>query len=260
MKKLFFILPNISQMEYPSTIPELFQKKYPWLKKRRDISKHRTLYTLRSDILARYTDIWHRNRYPDTDRVSDIMKSIRQEKEIDNRIYLAYLQDSVDTTKLLCFDGNHRREALIRLYRTEGFTCWVDIDVLYNVTDTEVIHAFQRINQAVCLPDAYLTLEANRVHPCESFLQTFQNEWKGILVDKRSTRSPYCTKSDFIDLMDPLLKQGSEQEWMNKLRNIHQQNQKKIYSPSTDKICHEHKCYLFANGLDKLRKELTSPK
>lgn len=231
------------------------QKDIPWIKKRREIVKDkRILYTVRSDFLAKYTDIWHRNRYPDTERVHEIMKSIKKEKEIDNRIYLAWIQNSYDTTKLYCFDGNHRREALVRLYRTDGFTCWVDLDVLIDVPETSVIDAFRRINQGVSVPEVYVeqTEETSLVEPIESYIQSFQTKWKQILVDKSSTRSPYCTKNTLIEIITPYI--HKQKELNDFFTNIHNDNKTKKYPIRTEKICFDKDCYIFAQGIEYLRK------
>lgn len=184
------------------------------------------------------------------------MKSIKKEKEIDNRIYLAYIKDAVDPTKLLCFDGNHRREALIRLYRTEGFTCWVDIDVLINVDESEVIEAFKRINQAVSVPDVYVeeTNEDSFIETMEKYVQSFSKEWNGILVDKTSTRSPYCTKNTFIELITPFIKKQKQKELTELFHEIHSLNKVKTYPVRTEKVCSEKDCYIFAQGIEYLRK------
>jgi len=230
-------------------------KEYPWIKRRREVVKDkRYIFSVRSDFLAKYTDIWYRNRYPDTERVHEIMKSIKKENEIDNRIYLALIKDRPHEDKLLCFDGNHRREALIRMYRMDGFTCWVDLDILIDVSDAEVISAFRRINQAVNLPDAYLEDDPSPVQPCEEFVKQFMEKWPGIIVDRKSTRAPYCTKNQLIDLVHPFIR---ESNLMEKFIKINKEHMGVKYAASTMKICDEHNvCYIFAEGCGAVRKSL----
>ena len=223
-----------------------------WIKKRRVISHKRVLYSVRSDFLVYYTDIWFRNRYPDTNRVTDIMKSIEQENEPDNRIYLAWIKD---INKLMCFDGNHRREALIRLYYLKNFVCWIDIDVLTNVDDSEVVDAFRRINLGVSVPDVYT--EENPKEPvsvvrtCEDFVVEFKNIWPVVIVDKNKTRAPYCTKNDLIGLVAPYMNTHSYEQLLKRFHEINNEN-------LTVSVCKKPlDCYIFSNGLKDVKKRLS---
>jgi len=227
-------------------------KEAPWIKKRRTLSSIRILYSVRSDFLVHYTDIWYRNRYPDNDRVNDIMKSIEIEGEPDNRIYLAWIKG---IGKLMCFDGNHRREALIRLYHLKGFTCWIDLDILMNVEDTDVVKAFRRINLGVSVPDVYIEasegdkpIEQTVLYRSEEFVKEFKNKWKSVIVDKNKTKAPYCTKNNFIDLITPYFQNNNNEDIMDALNLIHEDNSAHI--PNKD----PNNCYLFYYGLKHVKK------
>lgn len=245
------------------TIPQVLSlansKEAPWIKKRRTLSTNRILYAVRSDFLVYYTDIWYRNRYPDTERVNDIMKSIEIEGEPDNRVYLAWIKG---IGKLMCFDGNHRREALIRLYHLKRFTCWIDLDILMNVEDTDVVNAFRRINLGVSVPDVYIDandkepdmpLEQTSVYRCEEFIKEFKNKWKFVIVDKNKTRAPYCTKNNFIDLIMPYFETNKNDKIMNALNIIHQENLATVPHKTTT----DTDCYLFYNGLKHVKTQLS---
>lgn len=226
-------------------------KEAPWIKKRRIITRNRSLYSVRSDFLVYYTDIWYRNRYPDTDRVNDIMKSIEIEGEPDNRIYLAWIKG---IGKLMCFDGNHRREALIRLYHLKSFTCWIDLDILMNVEDVDVVNAFRRINLGVSVPDVYIEqtdidipIEQTVVYKSEQFVKNFTNRWKYVIVDKNKTRAPYCTKNKFIEIIRPYLM--DPEKLMDAFEIIHEDN----LAGNTSK---EYNCYIFLYGSKVVKEQL----
>ena len=229
-------------------------KEAPWIKKRRTLSSIRILYSVRSDFLVHYTDIWYRNRYPDNDRVNEIMKSIEIEGEPDNRVYLAWIKG---IGKLMCFDGNHRREALIRLYHLKGFTCWIDLDILTNVEDMDVVKAFRRINLGVSVPDVYIEtsegdkpIEQTVLYRSEEFVKEFKNKWKFVIVDKNKTKAPYCTKNNFIDLITPYFQNYKNEEIMDALDIIHEENSVPIPNKDTKS------CYLFYYGLKHVKKQL----
>jgi hypothetical protein len=230
-------------------------KDAPWIKKRRMLSTRRILYSVRSDFLVSHTDIWYRNRYPDNDRVTDIMKSIELEGEPDNRIYLALI---TGIPKLMCFDGNHRREALIRLYHLKNFTCWVDLDILMNVEDTDVVNAFRRINLGVSVPDVYIETNETEhtngtiVYRCEEFIKEFKIKWNFAIVDKNKTRAPYCTKNNFIELIIPFLEKMEAEKLMNALNIIHEDNLFTLNKMSTKDVS----CYIFYYGIKHVKQQL----
>lgn len=241
-------------------------KNAPWIRKSRSISNRRTIYSVRSDFLVHYTDIWYRNRYPDTERVIEIMRSIEQEGETDNRIYLALITGG---KKLMCFDGNHRREALIRLYYTKGLTCWVDLDILIDVEDVDVIDAFRRINMGVSVSNIYIEemeYEANIpiketvVYTCEEFIDQFNKTWNSVIVDRMKTRAPYCTKNRFIEIIRPYVKVCSCDVLMDLFTVINEENKEYIDTNEIDtpiaRTCRTIDSYIFYFGITSIKTRL----
>jgi hypothetical protein len=250
-------------------------KSAPYIKKRRNVSDNRAIYSVRSDFLYYYTDMWYRNRNADTDRVTQIMRSIEKEGEVDNRIYLAHIQDCPVQNRLLAFDGNHRREALIKLFLLKRKTYWVDLDILTNVRDKEVIEAFKRVNQSICLPDAYIEYDNeaeadtedkepypnddimnNPIAKSEYWIQQVRERWPRIILDKNRTKIPYCTKNDFATfLMDYFKYGGKDTELMVRLELVNEENKRGIIqcSPQIQNTARCLDCYLFTSGISKIR-------
>lgn len=238
-----------------------------WIRKIRSISSRRVLYSVKSDFLVQYTDIWYRNRYPDTERVIEIMKSIEYEGEPDNRIYLALLNGG---KKLMCFDGNHRREALIRLYHTKNYVCWVDIDVLIDVEDIEVIDAFRRINMGVSVSpiyieemqyDANIPITKTIVYTCEEFIDKFNKKWNCVIVDKTKTRVPYCTKNRFIELIRPYIRVYSSDTLIECFCVINEENKDYVDTNQIDtitsRVCKNNiACFIFYFGTTAVKTRL----
>ena len=90
---------------------------------------------------------WKYNRPPDPERVSEIRAYVSSSKRADGMIYLACINN-----QLVCYESNHRREAL------KGLTEVADIlvDVLWDATDDMVKQEFFRLNKAVSVPDLYI--------------------------------------------------------------------------------------------------------
>jgi len=247
----------------------------PYIKKRRVVSNNRAIYSVRSDFLYYYTDMWYRNRNADTDRVTEIMRSIEKEGEIDNRIYLAHIKDCPVQNRLLAFDGNHRREALIKLFLMKRKTYWVDVDILMNTSDKQVIEAFKRINQSICLPDSYMEYDnettededkesypdeditKNPVSKAEYWIQQVRERWPRIIVDKHRTKIPYCTKNDFANfIMDYFKHGGKDTDLMVRLELVNEENKRGIIynTPQIQNTARGLDCYLFTDGIAKIRK------
>jgi hypothetical protein len=253
--------------EIPMHLPlaELLSKadrgEAPWFLLRRRVNDRRAVYTLRSDVLYYYTENWNRNRNADHDRVLKIMHSI--EKEIDHRLYVAWIDDHPSQHRFMIYDGNHRREALNRLYELKGQTYWIDVDIVMRVKDTDVIEAFKRINQSICLPDSYINYDAfneeNGVARCEKWIQEIAERWPRAVVAKNRTRVPYCTKNDLADfLMDYFRLEGSEEELMVRLEMMNTENRMVVgrKSACVQSAAIDMDCFLFTEGIAKLRRSL----
>lgn len=259
----------MTQHEIPLnlSVPEMLalaeRREAPWFKLRRRVNPRRAVYTVRSDVLYYYTANWNRNRSADDERVRAIMRSIESEGEIDHRLYLAFIRGHPDQRRLMTYDGNHRREALNRLYELKGLVYEVDVDVLVEVGDAEVIEAFKRVNQSICVPDSYIDYDEfndprdNGVAYCERWIQTIADRWPGAVVAKNRTRVPYCTKNDLADfLMTYARLGGADDELMVRLEMMNAENQMAVghKSPCVQASAAALDCFLFTEGIAKLRR------
>ena len=93
--------------------------------------------------------LWQFNRPPDADRVEEIREYMKTSKRADGLIYLACINN-----QLVCYESNHRREAL-----KEGMPddmAHILVDVLWDATDDMVKTEFFRLNRAVSVPELYM--------------------------------------------------------------------------------------------------------
>ena len=95
---------------------------------------------------------WKYNRPPDQDRVAEIHEYMNQTKRMDGILYIAFINK-----ELVCYESNHRREALTGI---EGM-CPILVDILWDATDESVKAEFLRLNKAVSVPDLYVSEEAS---------------------------------------------------------------------------------------------------
>jgi hypothetical protein len=92
---------------------------------------------------------WKHNRPSDPERVAEIREFMKESKRVDGLIYLACINHH-----LVCYESNHRREAL-----REGMPndmAQILVDVLWDATDDTVKSEFFRLNKAVSVPDLFV--------------------------------------------------------------------------------------------------------
>ncbi len=93
--------------------------------------------------------LWKYNRPPDPERVAEIRAYTKTAKRVDGLIYLACVNN-----ELVCYEANHRREALKEDMPTD--LAPVLVDVLWNATDDMVKEEFLRLNKAISVPELYI--------------------------------------------------------------------------------------------------------
>lgn len=91
---------------------------------------------------------WKYNRPEDKDRVAEIRVWMEISKRMDGMIYLACIDD-----ELVCYESNHRREALKGLKDIHD----IIIDVMWNSTHDDVKREFMRLNKSVSVPELYMS-------------------------------------------------------------------------------------------------------
>jgi hypothetical protein len=96
---------------------------------------------------------WKFNRPPDSGRVDEIRTFMKEAKRVDGFIYLACINH-----QLVCYESNHRREALKQDMPDD--MAQILVDVLWDATDDMVKAEFFRLNKAVSVPDLYVDSSA----------------------------------------------------------------------------------------------------
>jgi hypothetical protein len=92
---------------------------------------------------------WKFNRPPDPERVDEIGAFMKESKRADGLIYLACVDH-----QLICYESNHRREALQKDMPAE--MAHILVDIIWDATDDLVKQEFLRLNKAISVPDLYI--------------------------------------------------------------------------------------------------------
>lgn len=135
------------------------------------------VYWIPVDVFNRLPiDSWKYNRPPDLERVEEIRTFMKESKRADGLIYLACVDN-----KIVCYESNHRREALKSEMHSD--MAHILVDVIWNATDDQVKQEFFRLNKAVSVPELYVTNE-------EVPLEVVRNAVDGFCANYKSLRSP----------------------------------------------------------------------
>jgi hypothetical protein len=97
--------------------------------------------------------MWKHNRPPDAGRVAEIRAYMAESKRMDGIIHLAFVNN-----QLVCYESNHRREAL------KGLTdmAHILVDVMWDATDESVKQEFFRLNKSVSVPELFVAPDAGQ--------------------------------------------------------------------------------------------------
>jgi hypothetical protein len=124
-----------------------------------DLTEYMTIFD--SEILELYTESWQYNRVLNLEKIREIQNCIRNKHILDTVIHIVYNKYN---DKMIVFDGNHRREALILLNKTESkcikVCCYVYI-INTQFVDKFIVERFNIINQMTPIPDIYYDIVQN---------------------------------------------------------------------------------------------------
>ena len=187
--------------------------------------------------------MWRHNRPSDKERVAEIHQYMKSSKRMDGVIYLAYVND-----EFVCYESNHRREAL------KGLTEVADIlvDVLWNVTNEQVKDEFVRLNKSISVPDLYVEDVTDVVITgLKEVVDAFCEKYKKLRVSSSRPQRPNFTRDMIFDEFYRIMKEtrltageiGARIEQLN--NNMSLRDRTKL-SEKVLRKCEESGCWLFA--------------
>lgn len=103
---------------------------------------------------------WSRQRPPAPERVEEIATWIREHQDIVGTISLAWHP----TERLVCYDGQHRLQALFQQVETQACASQTHpspmdmtalVEIMWNATELSIVEAFRTINRAVPVSELY---------------------------------------------------------------------------------------------------------
>jgi hypothetical protein len=196
---------------------------------------------------------WKHNRPPDKDRVAEIHTYMKESKRVDGLIYLACVDK-----ELVCYESNHRREALVGLTDVQSIL----VDILWDATDDMVKAEFMRLNKAVSVPELYVDDTAIvEVGELIRLRDTFCDRFKTLKVNTGRPNAPNFNSDMVMNEFHRVMKEnkmGPTVFW-DKLLDLNTRMATRDHSKLSPKIrekCEKSGCWLFANSRVLDAKEL----
>ena len=200
---------------------------------------------------------WKHNRPPDKERISEIHQYMTTSKRVDGIIYLA----CVDQRELVCYESNHRREALVGITDVEDIL----VDILWDATDEMVKAEFLRLNKAVSVPELYVSddspVDFNEVLRIRN---EFCEKYKALKSTSKNCHAPSFNSDSVLDEFARVMKENkiSATELWNRLMHLNSamaMRDRKKLTPKVIEKCEKTGLWLFAWGRTLSEKELAYP-
>ena len=117
---------------------------------------------------------------------------MKTSKRVDGMIYLAWVDKD-----LVCYDGNHRREALQGLEEIAPIL----VDIIWEATDLTVGEEFKRLNESVSVPEFYNAIEADNVlrEKIRDAVDLFCKKYKDHKVVSKNPHRPHFNRDVLCD-------------------------------------------------------------
>jgi hypothetical protein len=209
-----------------------------------------------SKILEQTSEQWIYNRNLNNDKIQCICDNVKDKIVLDTVLHFFYV-NSNGMERLICFDGNHRRQALILLYKNCGINikvcCYIYKCKTDNI-DNEIIQKFKIINQMTPIPDIYLDILnnldsdefVNRKNIIESVFEIYKYKYKAFYSTNSKCRRPNFNETVFKDFCNNMSFNSTE-ELINGLENCNLIKKSTSFKVSKNIIakCETQGFYLF---------------
>lgn len=211
-----------------------------------------------SCILEECSEQWKYNRNLSNDKIQSICNVIKDKYILDTVLHFFYMNED---EKLICFDGNHRREALILLYKKYKLNikvcCYIYKCKNMNNIDKEIVDKFRIINQMTPIPDIYNDIISNlddnqdllkKKDILEDVFLVYKNKYKMFYSINSKCRRPNFNETTFKDLCNTF-KFRCKNELINYLENYNINKKKSIKNTILSKTsiakCDVQNFYIF---------------
>ena len=202
-----------------------------------EYGKHR-VYCMDWDTIKPLVKKWSCNRDPDMKRVFEIRNHLERGGHVPFLLHLAELKDE----GLICYDGNHRREAFNMISRP----LYVMIDVMFDASKKDVYEDFTMLNKSVQVPSLYLGEDANhdltrRVREdISALVRKYETQWRSFCSSSARCHAPNFNRDV---LMENIFEIWREFDGMVSVDEIEALLHKLNDEYKSGRICKPHSSY-----------------
>ena len=178
-------------------------------------------YLVNYKFIAPLCKTWSRNRETDVNRVEEMYLYYIKGGYIPRIIHLAEnIQEG-----LVCYDGNHRREVLnkcITNMKDNDIECIIDI--MFNISQSDIYKSFNNINKSVQLPAIYLNEDPNIEFKIKNdiikLVKKYEIEYKLYISTSVRPHSPNFNRDCFVDNVFDIYQKFNKLISINEIENL----------------------------------------
>lgn len=143
---------------------------------------------------------WKFNRPPDIARIESIREELKTLKRIDGIIYLGYVDK-----QLVCYEGNHRREALLK---APAGMAYILVDIIWDTTDDVIKEEFLRLNKSVSVPELYKDPDEKRREDLVAIVDRFAKRYKLYKSTSPQPNRPNFNPDNLLNQLDRIQREA----------------------------------------------------
>ena len=162
--------------------------------------------------------LWKYNRPPDEKRVLDIEAEMQQSQRMDGCLYLASVNK-----ELVCYEGNHRREALKRLHDCQPIL----VDMIWETNDDVLKQEFARLNKAVSVPELYINPDLLSIKSdIQDIVKELCTKYPEHVSKTQKCQRPNFNRDNLTDQITRVIKEASIdiETFKDKLEELNEKN------------------------------------
>lgn len=214
------------------------------------VRNHKT-YSIMWSIISKYVVSWKYNREPNEERICMIKSFMLKGNYVP--LYLHVGRILPNLIDLLCYDGNHRKEACNRLLNEHGIDNCVIIDVIDDTNDYEIHQEFKKLSKSIQVPSMYMEEPTDKslriIIDKKDIIDTYRKQYNKLISDSIRCNKPRFNIDLFTEDIDEIYTLcGSKDIVYEILSDMNMQYIKEYDGYVSDKItslCRESNMWLF---------------
>lgn len=217
------------------------------------INNHRT-YSIMWSKITDYVVSWKYNREPNEDRIEMIKDCLSKNVYVPLYIHVGRIMPNL--MELVCYDGNHRREACNRLLKQDGIDYCVIIDVIDDTSDYELHHEFRMLSKSIQIPSMYMEKPSDTtlriINDKKDIIETYKKKYSSLISQSTRCIRPRFNIDLFTEDIDEIYSICKDKdivyEILSCMNTQYKQDATMLYEEKIYKLCNETNMWLFSKN------------